>query len=123
MSVRVGFIGAGKMATALAKGIVSQGQILKSTKDLLASCPVQDAELLKPIQDLGGQTMHDNKALVANSDVVVLAVKPLIIPRVLQEIKKDLDEDKLLVSIAAGIKIGQIQQDLDKKNKVRQNRF
>lgn len=114
--LRVGFIGAGKMATALARGIISQGQVLTQSKDLLASCPIQDAELLKPIQELGGQTMHDNKELVAQSDVVILAVKPFIIPKVLQDVEQVLDSQKLLVSIAAGVKIGQIGEHLQGKN-------
>ena len=53
--VRVGFIGAGKMATALARGIVSQGRILQNSAHLMASCPVQDSLLLEPIKELGGK--------------------------------------------------------------------
>ena len=61
--VRVGFIGAGKMATALARGIVSQGRILQNSAHLMASCPVQDSLLLEPIKELGGKiyTVTENE--------------------------------------------------------------
>ena len=48
--VRIGFIGAGKMASALASGLVRQGQVLKNSSDLMASCPVQDNHLLEPFK-------------------------------------------------------------------------
>lgn len=117
--VRVGFIGAGKMATALARGIVSQGKILQNSSHLMASCPVQDSQLLEPIRELGGITTNDNLYVVDNSDVVIMAVKPLIMEKVLQEIKPAVfDTSKLVVSIAAGIKIQQIQQNLHSESKV-----
>ena len=118
--VRVGFIGAGKMATALARGIVSQGKVLRNSADLMASCPIQDSHLLEPINELGGKTTQDNLHVVDNSDVVILAVKPLVIPKILEEIKPIIDSDtsKLVVSIAAGIKIKDIQQNLLPESKV-----
>ena len=73
------------MATALARGIVSQGQILSRPQDLMASCPPQDVNLLDPIKELGCTTSHDNLEVVSNSDIVILAVKPAIIARVLTE--------------------------------------
>ena len=51
--VRIGFIGAGKMAQALANGLVKQGQTLKNPGHMMASCPVQDKYLLEPFKDLG----------------------------------------------------------------------
>ena len=48
--VRIGFIGAGKMASALASGLVRQGQVLKNSSDLMASCPIQDKHLLEPFK-------------------------------------------------------------------------
>ena len=120
-AVRIGFIGAGKMATALARGIVSQGQILSRPQDLMASCPPQDAALLAPIKELGCVTSHDNLEVVANADLVILAVKPAVINRVLSETKALLDSTKILTSIAAGIKIGQMEDMLLPEAKVIKN--
>jgi len=72
--VRVGFIGAGQMATALARGIVSQGKILQNPSNLFASD--LNLQALKPIKDLGGQITSSNLDVVDNSDVVIMAVKP-----------------------------------------------
>ena len=52
-AVRIGFIGAGKMATALARGIVSQGQILSRPQDLMASCPPQGKKNIAKILATG----------------------------------------------------------------------
>ena len=118
MSLRVGFIGAGKMATALARGIVGQGQVLSSPKHLTASCPPQDADLLQSIKDLGCETTHDNLELVSNSDLVILAVKPMIVPKVLEQIKPVVDRSKLVASIAAGVTLKAIQEGLNPDAKV-----
>jgi len=106
------------MATALARGIVSQGQILSRPQDLMASCPPQDANLLDPIKELGCTTSHDNLEVVSNSDIVILAVKPAIIARVLSEGKTLLNGSKLVTSIAAGIKIGQMEEMMQPDSKV-----
>ena len=59
--VRIGFIGAGKMAQALASGLVKQGKTLKNPGHMMASCPVQDKYLLEPFKDLG---MFPHKLLI-----------------------------------------------------------
>lgn len=119
MALKVGFIGAGKMATALARGILSQGQVLAhGAADLTASCPKEDAALLEPIKALGGQTTHDNHELVAKSDVVILAVKPFVVPIILDEVKSSVDSSKLIVSIAAGVRLDALQTKLNDGSKV-----
>ena len=85
--IRVGFIGAGKMAAALANGLVKQGQVVQKASDLMVSCPVQDNQLLDSFKNLGCETTNDNRELVAFSDVIILAVKPMIIPKVLKDIQ------------------------------------
>ena len=61
---------------------------------------------------MGCITTHCNKSLVSESDVVVVAVKPNVVSKVLQELKASLAEEaskKVLVSIAAGIGLRQLQ--------------
>ena len=70
------------------------------------------------ISILGCETTCDNLELVEFSDVVILAVKPLIIPKVIQNIQSKMDVSKLLMSIAAGVKIDTIAKDLNKDAKV-----
>ena len=85
----------------------------------MASCPIQDADLLKDIDDLGCKTTHNNLEVVEHSDVVILSVKPMILPKIIKEIRSEAGHSKLLVSIAAGVKIQQMQEELMKETKVR----
>ncbi len=118
VATRVGFIGAGKMATALARGILSKGEVLSKPHDLCASCPPQDEVLLEPFRKMGASVTHQNKDLVDKSDVVILAVKPNVVDKVLGEIKEAFDPSKLLISVAAGVKINSMQSNLESKSKV-----
>ena len=114
--VRVGFIGAGKMAGALARGFAKT--LPTGPKTISASCPPQDILLLDEIKDMGCNTMHSNQELVNTSDVIMLAVKPSIVPIVLKEVKHLIDPNKLVVSIAAGIKVKDMETDLHPSSKV-----
>ena len=80
---------------------------------------MSDSHLLEGFRDLGCQTLHDNKELINNSDMVILAVKPNIVPYVLEETKNLFGDSKTMVSIAAGIKLSQLQNKLQKESKVR----
>ena len=115
-AVRVGFIGAGKMAGALARGFAKT--LPTGPKTISASCPPQDILLLDEIKDMGCNTMHSNEELVNTSDVIMLAVKPSIVPIVLKEVKHLIDPNKLVVSIAAGIKVKDMETDLPTNSKV-----
>ncbi len=70
---RIGFIGAGNMATALGQGFVRAG--LTKGVNLLAADPSETARS-KFAQATGGQVCNDNIAVAAKSDVLFLAVKP-----------------------------------------------
>ena len=115
-AVRVGFIGAGKMAGALARGFAKT--LPTGSKTISASCPPQDASLLDEIKELGCNTMHSNEDLVSTSDVIMLAVKPSIVPIVLKQVRHLVDPNKLVVSIAAGLKVKDMEKDLNGDSKV-----
>ena len=96
----IGFIGAGNMAYALIKGLLSDGFEAKNIN-------VSDAnpELLeKRSSELGVTTQSDNVSLLTNSDIVVFAVKPQVLSVVCHELKNKASTDQLFVSIVAGIK-------------------
>ena len=62
---------------------------------------------------MGCTTTHCNTTLVSKSDVVVLAVKPNVVSKVLNELKTSLVQEtnkKILVSVAAGIGLTQLQE-------------
>ena len=96
----IGFIGAGNMAYALIKGLLSDGFEAKNIN-------VSDAnpELLeKRSSELGVTVQPDNVSLLTNSDIVVFAVKPQVLSVVCHELKNKASSNQLFVSIVAGIK-------------------
>ena len=110
MSMKVGFVGAGNMAEALMKGIISAGVAAK--EDIIAG------EIIKDRREFIGRTAGvkvtaDNVEVVRGSNVVVLAVKPQHMATVLEELKPYLTADHLVISIAAGIRIGFMESRLN----------
>lgn len=103
--LRIGFLGAGKMATALAQGWLTAG--LAVAKDVCASDPVPAARD-HFTKTTGAVSFPDNPRIVAQSDLIVIAVKPQNLPELLREIQPTLQPRHLLISIAAGITLQQI---------------
>lgn len=93
-----GFIGAGRMATALARGFVEAG--LAKAEQIVASDPSAAAAEAFKLQT-GGRVFQSNAEVLAGSSVAFLAVKPQQMADVLSELK-DKAADRLVVSIAAG---------------------
>ena len=103
---RIGFIGAGKMGSAIIKGVLRAGLVDQSR--LAASDPIE--ALGKALVDeTGVRFLQDNVELVNSSDIVILAVKPQVIDAVLQELAGTPLDDKLVVSIAAGVPLARIE--------------
>ncbi len=106
---RVGFLGAGKMATALARGWLAAG--LVTTERVLASDPLAQAcHVFRT--DTGARTVESNQEVVTGSDVLVLAVKPQAMAALLAEIRPAVSAQHLVVSIAAGIALRQLAEGL-----------
>ena len=99
---RIGLIGAGQMATALAQGLVKAG--LVSAEKLLAADVSQEARTRFTLVT-GAPSTDDNARVVTESDVVILAVKPQQVAHVAAELHREFTLEKLLVSIAAGIRL------------------
>ena len=112
---RIGLIGAGRMATALAQGWLAQNKVTPST--LISSDPIADA-LQSFAQATGGRTTSDNREVVDNADVLVLAVKPQVMNSVLKEIASLVTDQHLIISIAAGVTLGQLQDHLGAEHRL-----
>ena len=111
---KIGFIGTGKMGEALIKGILHAK--LVSPDNIYAS----DADIAK-LQSLKNTSKinicKDNCDAVQKSDIIIIAVKPQIVPVVLKEINNSL-KNKLLISIAAGVPIETYENALPKEAKI-----
>ena len=106
---KIGFIGAGNMATAIIKGLLSQNNgnpELVNVFDL-------SAEKCDIIKKMGVNVCKTGVDVMKNSDIIVLAVKPQNYSEVLQELKNDVTPDKTFVSIAAGISIEFVRNSLN----------
>lgn len=111
MKYRIGFIGAGNMAEALISAIVKN----KMAKSIIAS-DISEKRLQYLKKKFGIKTTSDNKKVVEGSDIIILAVKPQVIDKVMEDIK---ETDKLIVSIAAGITIKALESRLRKARIIR----
>ena len=110
---KIGFIGAGNMAFALAKAI-KKAKLAKSI--IVSDVNKERLDFVK--EELKINVSADNKEVVSKSDVVFLAVKPQVIDAVLSEIK-DIVKDQLIISIAAGVKLKKLESKLKNKKIVR----
>ncbi len=106
---KVGFVGAGLMAEALAHGMVERGAI--RAEGLLASDPSDERRRVFA-DEIGGVGLADNVELVESADVVVLAVKPQVLPAVAEQIAPAVKPDHLIISIAPGITLAWLQEKL-----------
>lgn len=104
---RIGFIGAGNMATAIIKGLIAQ----KGSGSFINVFDVS-SEKLDEISKLGVNAFLSSQDVVNNSDIIVLAVKPQNYAEVLDALKDVVSTDKTFVSIAAGISINYVQSAL-----------
>ncbi|XP_068065919.1 pyrroline-5-carboxylate reductase 1, mitochondrial isoform X1 [Anomalospiza imberbis] len=106
----VGFIGAGQLAFALARGFTAAG-VLAAHK-ITASSPDTDLPTVGGLRKMGVNFTVSNKDTVKSSDVLFLAVKPPIIPFILEEVGPDIEARHIVVSCAAGVTISSIEKKL-----------
>ena len=96
----IGFIGAGNMAEAFIKGIVTSG--IYSPESVMAS-DIRTERLSYLSEEYGIRTTTDNEVLVSSSAIVFLSVKPQSMAKMLDGICGKLKDNVLVISIAAGI--------------------
>jgi pyrroline-5-carboxylate reductase len=101
-TMRVGIVGAGVMAEAIIAGLVADRAV--DARSLVASHPRRDRrETLA--ERHGIRSVAANRDALAESEVVVIAVKPQMLGRVMRELRGELAADQVVVSIVAGATI------------------
>jgi pyrroline-5-carboxylate reductase len=103
---RLAFLGAGNMARALLRGCLERAGV---APEQLGATDVSSSALEQVRSELAIRTFASNAAAVRWAEVIVLAVKPQIVPTVLAEIAPELGTDKLVISIAAGVPTAHIE--------------
>jgi pyrroline-5-carboxylate reductase len=111
---KLGFVGGGNMAEAIVKGLLDSS--LVASKDIFISDLISDRlEYLS--KEYKVKTTDDNRELVKKSDILVLAVKPQTVKKVLESFSDLIDSNKNIISVAAGISISLIEDTLCAKSK------
>jgi pyrroline-5-carboxylate reductase len=108
---KIGFVGGGKMGSALISGILSRS-LIPAENITVSDVAKERREDLK--KTCGINAGEDNKKTVKGADIVILAVKPQNMADILQETAGVIDAKKLIISIAAGISTQFIEEYLKK---------
>jgi len=105
----IGFIGAGKMGAALARGFIHAE--LVSPKDIIAGDP-HDAARKKFVEVVGAEITKSNAEVARFAALVILAVKPDHVAGALTELRGAFTNNHLLISIAAGVTLAKLESAL-----------
>ena len=108
-ALKLGFLGAGKMAAALARGFIHAG--LVGADAVIASDPYEAARAAMG-KDSGIKTTASNSEVLKFASVILLAVKPDQVNDVLTEARPHFSEKHLLISIAAGVPLARMEAAL-----------
>jgi pyrroline-5-carboxylate reductase len=114
-TLRIAFIGAGRMAAALARGLIAAG--VTRSQDLVASDVSPEARSGFETST-GVSTTSSNLEAIRDREVIVLAVKPQTMAGVLTEIGGDVTADQLVISIAAGIPLATLTNALGEQTRL-----
>ncbi len=106
---KIGFIGAGNMAGALIKGLLS-AKLYRSPEMIVSDAMPAQLKKIKKAYQVDG--VNDNRAVVREAHAIVLAVKPQIIDQVLAEIRPEVTKNSLFISIAAGVPLRRLEAGL-----------
>lgn len=111
----IGFIGSGNMANAIVGGIINANLV----PSINVVCSDHSMAKLEDFHNRYGITIATSNSEVANkSDILILSVKPQFYPEVINEIKDQVKENTIIVSIAAGQKIETINKLFRKEVKI-----
>lgn len=112
---KISFIGGGKMGEALIRGMLEA--------KIVGIDQITVSDVISERRDYLGKTYgiavtNDNIKAVETGDIIILAVKPQVISKVLEEISQAVDKNKLLISIAAGIGIEILEAHLGEERRI-----
>ncbi len=114
-TTRVGFIGCGRMATAIAQGLIHAGFV--SHSQIVGSDP--SSSMREAFTNAtGAPVVEENLTVLKGSEIVVLAVKPQQMPAVLKDIATGVEARHLIVSVAAGVPLATMAAALGARTRI-----
>ncbi len=111
----IAFLGAGNMGGALIQGIIGK-ELVPALSIWAADVSQERLTYLK--DNYGINVTPDNKKTVDKADIIVLAVKPQQLGALLEEIRPQVNESQLIISIAAGITLAYLRTHLGDKVRI-----
>lgn len=110
---KIGFIGLGNMGYAIAKGL------LKTTNvEEIAFFDVDRDKCESITYELNINLCKSNIEIAENSKYIILAIKPQIYNKCIEEIKDNLNSDSIVISIAPGVTIDSLKESLGSNTKI-----
>lgn len=113
--MKIGFIGTGNMGSSIIKGILSS-KFEKSENINIFDLDKEKVNNL--VKEYGVNAVNNEKELAENCNIIILSVKPHIIPIVLKNLSGNVKKDTIILTIAAGISISVIENALGEDKKV-----
>lgn len=111
MTKKIAIIGGGNLGTAIAEGLIKS----KFCKPADITVTKRNIETLQKLKEKGVKITSNNAEAVRNSDLVILAIKPYQVSDVVNGFKKELSGKHILVSVATGVLIADIQRIVENK--------
>lgn len=111
MGKKIAIIGGGNLGSAIAEGLL-KSKFSKATEIIVTK---RNISTLQALADKGVTVSSDNAAAVKKSEVIILAVKPYQVADVLESIKKELNNKKLLISVVTGSLVKEMEEAVGKK--------
>lgn len=113
---RIGILGAGQMATALARGWTAAGVV--AADEGMAADPSPEARK-HFIERSGWKAVPSNRDVVVESDVLLVAVKPQMLSAVAADVRPLIKSKHLVVSIAAGVSLNRLADEFGECRRIR----
>ena len=115
MNKKIGFIGCGNMGKAMISGIIASKKI--NTENILVSTKsINSKEFIE--KEFNINVTLNNEEVVRFSDILVLAIKPNMFREVIEEIKDKIKKETIIISIAAGITIDNLENLIGDEYKI-----
>jgi pyrroline-5-carboxylate reductase len=115
MSKKVGFVGCGNMGSSIVGGLI-KSEFLKADDIIVSTKTEESAKRLET--EFKVMTTLDSKIVAREAEIIILAVKPFMYKQIIDEIKSELTANKLIITIAAGITISNMEEWISNSAKV-----
>ncbi|XP_035784208.1 pyrroline-5-carboxylate reductase-like [Anopheles albimanus] len=113
--LKLGFLGGGKMAQAMANGFISAG--LTRGENMVASFHPSDTMNIEAFKTFGAETHTENLPVVKQSEIIFISVKPSVVSDVLAAVRPA-SAGKLFISIAMGVTLRELENSLESNARV-----